>query len=170
MNTNALSVANYFVSLANRDGVELKQYGLMKRVYITHGLCLAYLDRPALDPRFDRVEAWKNGPVIPSVYHTFKHNGNRPITQECIIMEYIGGGEGVERTPRLADDEIREVADAVWEAYKGKSDYEIIKLLHQAGTPWSMCYKTNENNEIPDLYTKAFYENVMKEAEARLLL
>jgi hypothetical protein len=51
MSTNGISVANYFIDLANRDSVDLRQYGLIKRVYITHGISLAYFDRPALDPR-----------------------------------------------------------------------------------------------------------------------
>jgi uncharacterized phage-associated protein len=48
MTTNALSVANYFVELSLRDNVDLKQYGLIKRVYITHGSSLGYMDRSAL--------------------------------------------------------------------------------------------------------------------------
>ena len=41
METNALSVANYFVELSKRDGVDLHLLGLVKRVYIAHGFSLA---------------------------------------------------------------------------------------------------------------------------------
>lgn len=41
METNALSVANYFVELSNRDGIDLHLLGLVKRVYIAHGFSLA---------------------------------------------------------------------------------------------------------------------------------
>jgi uncharacterized phage-associated protein len=163
MRTNALSVANYFVELANRDGVELHQYGLIKRVYITHGISLAYYGRSALDPRYDRVEAWRNGPVIPSVYHSFKHNGTNPITVPCIITEYGDDGEIEVKTPVLRDPLIKEVADAVWSAYRHMSDREIIDLLHMKGTPWFECYEEGKTNEIPDLYTRGFYKGFMNE-------
>ena len=37
MNMNALSVANYFIELAHKEGRHITQLGLMKRVYIAHG-------------------------------------------------------------------------------------------------------------------------------------
>lgn len=72
MNMNALSVANYFIELAHKEGRHITQLGLMKRVYIAHGFSLALNYQSLLDPRFDKVEAWRYGPVIPSVYHSFK--------------------------------------------------------------------------------------------------
>ena len=80
MKDNALSMANYFIELAQKDGHEIRPLRLMKLVYIAHGFMLAMLDRSVLNPRFDRVEAWKYGPVIPSVYHSFKGYGASPIT------------------------------------------------------------------------------------------
>jgi uncharacterized phage-associated protein len=139
----------------------------MKRVYITHGYSLAYLDRPSLDPLYDRVEAWKHGPVIPSVYHTFKHHGNNPIREKCIIMDYNGNGEGILKTPELEDNDIKEIASQVWDAHKQFSDQQIIEMLHKRGTPWAMCYQPYKNNEIPDLYTKAYYYKAIKITEAR---
>jgi uncharacterized phage-associated protein len=157
MNTNAISVANYFIDLAKRDGVKLKQYGLMKRVYITHGLSLACLDRSAFDERFDWVEAWQHGPVIPSVYHTFKHNGNNEITEKGCILDYDGAGESIITIPELLDKGIKQIADAVWEGYKKFTDFQIIEHLHLPGTPWEKCYEPHKNNRIPDEYTKFYY-------------
>ena len=88
MRINALSVANYFIELAQRDEVSITQLGLMKRVYIAHGFSLALLNFSLLDSRFDDVEAWKYGPVIPSVYHSFKCYRNGPITDKTIIVEW----------------------------------------------------------------------------------
>jgi uncharacterized phage-associated protein len=69
METNAISVANYLIGRAVSEGFELRQYGLMKHVYLVHGYSLACFDKPALDPHCDVVEDWKHGPVMPSVYH-----------------------------------------------------------------------------------------------------
>ena len=159
MTSNATALANYFIDLAARDQIEIRQFGLMKRVYITHGFCLALFDISALDPRFDVVEAWKNGPVIPSVYHSFKYNGNNPIKEKSIFVRPEKGFK-IE-TPELADERIRKIANAIWSRYDGMTDDELIKLTHQKGTPWDLCYVEGENKIIPDLYTKAYYKKLI---------
>jgi uncharacterized phage-associated protein len=161
MNSNAISIANYFISLSKESKVPIMQFGLMKRVYITHGFCLAILNKSALDPRFDVVEAWKNGPVIPSVYHSFKHNGNNPIDGKSIIMDITKDGKFKEETPELEDEQIKTIARGVWQRYAEFSDIELIKLLHKPGTPWDLCYEEGRNNRIPDLYTKAYYKKLI---------
>ena len=82
MKDNALSIANYFIDLANEDNEPIRPLKLMKLVYIAYGYALALLNRSIIDYRFDKVEAWKFGPVIPSVYHSFKIYGKKPITEK----------------------------------------------------------------------------------------
>jgi uncharacterized phage-associated protein len=161
MNTNAISVANYFIDLAKESGIEIRQFGLMKRVYITHGFCLAILAKSALDSRFDTVEAWKNGPVIPSVYHSFKHNGTNSITTKSIIPEVDDKGNITIIVPQLEDIRIQDIAKGVWKRYIDFTDIELINLLHKPGTPWDLCYAPGRNNPIPDLYTKLYYKKLI---------
>lgn len=85
---NALAVANYFIEIAKREGKGITQLGLMKRVYIAHGFSLAIHHKSLLDPRFDKVEAWKYGPVIPNVYHSFKQYRSNPILEKTVIMTW----------------------------------------------------------------------------------
>jgi uncharacterized phage-associated protein len=164
MKQNAIALANYFVDLALRDKFELRQIGLMKRVYITHGFHLAIFDSSALDSRFDVVEAWKNGPVIPSVYHSFKYNKNNPVIEKSIFMDFNENDDDniTYIIPALEDKSIIDVANFVWERYFDVSDLELIKLTHRRGTPWSICYESGKNNKIPDIYTKAFYMKFLK--------
>ena len=161
MKPNATAIANYFIDLAKRDGVDLRQLGLMKRVYITHGFALAVLDRPAIDSRFDKVEAWKNGPVIPSVYHSFKHNQNNPITEKSVFSDW----DSLETSfyiPELKDNEIKQVAEFVWNRYKELNDFQIVELTHKDGTPWKACYLAEMNMPIPDAYTKLYYKTLLQ--------
>lgn len=88
MKENALAVANYFVELAEKEGKPITLLGLVKRVYIAHGFSLALFHKSLLDPRFDKVEAWRYGPVIPSVYHSFKQNRANPITEKTVVMNW----------------------------------------------------------------------------------
>ena len=160
MKSNATAIANYFVDLAQRDNIKLKQLGLMKRVYITHGFYLAIFDRSALDERFDTVEAWKNGPVIPSVYHSFKYNRDNSITEKAIIVRVKKDTITFEE-PVLENDTIKAIAEKVWKRYEGFNDFELVDLLHRPGTPWAFCYEEGKSNEIPDFYTKAYYKKVI---------
>lgn len=169
MRPNALSVANYFVKLAKNDSSEIKLLGLVKRVYIAHGFYLAIFDKSFLDDRFDKVEAWKYGPVIPSVYHSFKHNKYSSITDYAEIMEYNGTQEEF-ISPELDKDkdiDIIEVCNMVWNRYKQFTDRDMVELTHQAGTPWALCYIESENCTIPDTYTKLYYQKVIKAAMKR---
>lgn len=168
MKTNALSIANYFIELAQRENTPITQLGLMKRVYIAYGFCLAMLDKSILDDRFDRVEAWKYGPVIPSVYHSFKQYKNNPITEKTVMMLWDDDKMEAEYiTPELKDKEVKKVVDFVWNRYHGKTDSEMVALTHRNGTPWSLCYVPNMNAVIPDSFTKLFYQklisNILKE-------
>ena len=163
MKTNALSVANYFIDLAKRSNTPITQLGLMKRVYIAYGFCLAMLDKSILDERFDRVEAWKYGPVIPSVYHSFKQYKDKPITGKTVIMEW-DEQKGLAHyvTPELEDKEAKKIVEFVWNRYKGFSESEMVSLTHKDGTPWALCYVPNMNAVIPDSFTKLYYQKLIR--------
>lgn len=168
MKDNALSVANYFVELAKNTGKKMTQLGLMKRVYIAHGFSLAILHKSLLDPRFDRVEAWKYGPVIPSVYHSFKQYRSNPITEQTVIMEWD------EKTmlpnfvtPKLKDSNAKKIVEMVWQRYLNKSDSEMVSLTHKKGTPWELCYIEGENQAIPDELTEVYYRSIVTATMAK---
>lgn len=162
MRDNALSVANYFVKLAKRDNKPITLLGLVKRVYIAHGYYLAIHHKPLIDHRFDRVEAWKYGPVIPSVYHSFKQYRSNPITDETVIMEWdLEKSTPIFKTPHLNDKEAKKVVEFVWSRYYDKSDSYMVTLTHRPGTPWGVCYIEGQNNIIPDEITEIYYTKIV---------
>ncbi len=163
MKDSALSIANYFVDKAQHEGVALRPLKLMKLVYIAHGFMLALLDYSVLDSRFDVVEAWRLGPVVPSVYHSFMHFKNQPITSKSEVFLWDDDAQDVHfATPVLEDPDARAVCDFVWNRYKGYSDSDLVTLLHKPGTPWSLVYKEGQNMPIPDLFTKSYYDLLVK--------
>lgn len=168
MRNNALSVANYFLELAKEEGLQFTQLGLMKRVYIAHGFSLAIHDVSLLDPRFDKVEAWRYGPVIPSVYHSFKQYKASPITEKTFVMEWDAvAQEPTFHTPELHDDNAKEIVKMVLKRYKGMNDSEMVSLTHHAGSPWAVCYIAGRNKEIPDEVTKLYYSKIVERVNAR---
>lgn len=168
MKTNALSVANYFIELAQKEGKPIHLLGLVKRVYIAHGFALALLGRGLLDPRFDKVEAWKYGPVIPSVYHSFKQNKAKPIEDGAVVMGWDEKNRcPVFNTPNLTDRYERRVVEMVWKRYKEYSDNELVTLTHMKGTPWDMCFIKDENVAIPDILTENYYRKLIERIASR---
>lgn len=161
MKDNALSIANYFIELARKDNMEIKPLRLMKLVYIAHGHMLAMMDRSVLDPRFDKVEAWKYGPVVPSVYHSFKHFKDQPITEKTVLLAGEENGSANFVEPMLQDEEAKMICKYVWNRYKNYSDSELVTLLHRKGSPWETVYRAGENVPIPDEYTRVYYRQLV---------
>lgn len=168
MKTDAIAIANYFVDKSLQDNTAphpLTLLRLVKYVYIAYGFALALLDRVIIDKRFDVVEAWKYGPVIPSVYHSFKHNGNNIIRDKVsIVKDELPNGEIVLETPDVKDNNIRKVLDFVWNRYREKHTSYLIDLLHQKNTPWAYCYRVGQNEKIPDEMTKVYYQSIVDNA------
>lgn len=163
MKTNALAVANYFIDLSVRDNKPIHLLGLIKRVYIAHGFSLALLNHGLLDPRFDKVEAWKYGPVIPSVYHSFKQNGKNNITEKTTVMEWDEKKEEPKfEIPKLNNKEDKKIVEIVWKRYIDYTDSELVTLTHIYGTPWCLCYIKDENVVIPDILTEDYYKRLIE--------
>lgn len=163
MKDNALSVANYFIDLAHQENRPVTQLGLMKRVYIAHGFSLAIHKKSLLDNRFDRVEAWRYGPVIPSVYHSFKQYKAGAIKEKAVIMEWDEEtGEMTFPEPALQDNDARQIVRMVWKRYHDFSDNELVTMMHRQGTPWSACYVPEQNRPIPDEITAMYYERLIQ--------
>jgi len=59
-----LAVANYFIKKSQDDGIAVTPMQLVKLVYIAHGWHLGLHHSQLLT---ESIQAWKYGPVIPSV-------------------------------------------------------------------------------------------------------
>src|SRR5690606_24176720 len=95
-------IANYFLWKAKKENIELTAMKLIKLVYVAYGWYLAFKDEKLFD---ERIEAWRYGPVIPSLYHEFKRFRNDPIEKLVYSKEInIESGE-------LEDIPVIDIAD-----------------------------------------------------------
>ncbi len=157
---DSIAIANYFIDKSLSENTDITLLKLVKLVYIAHGYMLALLDKSFIESRYDRVEAWRFGPVIPNVYHTFKHNKNNPIKEKGVICLFDD-----KDMPFVVPEIVEEpkfILDFVWKRYGKLSASELVDLLHQKGTPWNYYYQEGKNNEIPDEDTKLYYRAVFK--------
>ena len=169
MKCNAITIANEIIRTAMAQGRNVTPLQLMKLTYIAYGVGLAeYPGTPMIDPRFDSVEAWRLGPVIPSVYHTFKHFGAQPVTELGTVLRPDGGCErpSVE-TPLFGgaegDDRRASVIRFTWRRYGMMAAGDLVYILHSEGTPWQLSYKEGMNARIPERLTRRYYEILLEE-------
>lgn len=114
---NALDVAAHIVAELGAPVTAMK---LQKLVYYSYAWHLVWEERPLFP---DRIEAWANGPVVPSLYDL--HRGSFTVDPGS----FPGGDPG-----RLTKAE-RESVQAVIDAYGGKSAHELSELTHSEA-PW----------------------------------
>lgn len=135
---------------------------LNKLSYISHGWNLALHDAPLI---LEPIEAWKYGPVIPSLYHRFKKYGANPIT----LIGYCN-------TPldnKAASTNIRNVINAEFNSNEKQIMYTVLELhkdydgnqlsgmTHIKGSPWHQCYVKDELYvDIPNDLIKNYFKQV----------
>lgn len=161
MEHSALLIADYII--AKGDG-KLTPLQVNKLTYIAHGYTLACFNEPLVK---DQAEAWRYGPVFPSVYHAFSVHNADPIPNLYYCHTIPASKEIKERITffeTMIDDNGREVIDRVLEGYKDLSGGELINITHAKGTPWSNNYKSGKFGiAIPDIETMDYYKNVMQD-------
>lgn len=149
MNPQApIAIANYFIRKAAAANIPLSPMKLIKLVYIAHGWFLALAGRPLLR---EAIEAWKYGPVIPSLYHSFKAYGNNPLPVIAATDAAIDDNE---------HEDIRRLLDRVWESYSKFTPLQLSTITHQSDTPWSQVYDQRQRHTvIPDELIRQHYQN-----------
>ena len=174
MGYSAFAVANYFLDLAKKDGVEITPLKIQKLVYIAHGYYLAFTardnppnGRPLVNDEF--AEAWQYGPVFPSLYHHFKHFGRDPITVFAEDIEFLyddGSGKLDTKvtTPKIDQNDEFSCAllNKIWEVYGEYTGLQLSDITHREGTPWDKTWKRREgfrNAHIPNKAISEYYLN-----------
>ncbi|MBY0544082.1 MAG: DUF4065 domain-containing protein [Gammaproteobacteria bacterium] len=147
-----VAVANYFVCLGKQEKVSISVLKLVKLVHMAHGWHLALCDEPLLD---EAVEAWTFGPMIPSVYHTFKKWENKPIKGVEKILNEENPSEWVLPSIHEQDEQLLTLLNHVWSIYKKFTTHELSLLAHREGSAWQEAQKVYKgralrNRHIPD--------------------
>nr|DAU81195.1 MAG TPA: hypothetical protein [Caudoviricetes sp.] len=148
------AVANEFLSIENHDISLLK---LLKLCYFAQGFSLAILDRTIFD---DDIEAWQYGPVVPSLYHEFKHFNSSKINTKSHFTYLNDLYDLVSKTPELQNDDDRKIIQIVWNMYGKYSANELVDITHKEGTPWYYTFEPRANRIIPIKLIKEYYKTL----------
>ena len=138
-----VAIANYFIEKSGGQGLTLMQ--ILKLSYIAHGFKLG-LEMGELS--CELAEAWKYGPVFPSIYYGFKREPPGRIKTL--------GTENDEITPVRTNfsEKERNVLDLVDEIYSPVEGWRLSKLTHEEGTPWHKAYYEGGGEEFRGISIK----------------
>lgn len=164
----AIAVANYFLDLAEEERKPLNPMQVQKLAYFAHGWYLALTNQPLVD---EQVEAWKFGPVFPSLYQQFKEYGGGAILGRArewhLDVNPATGRKTILRqvVPTLDDDpdathreHAKTIVKRVWDVYGSWSALQLSQLTHVPGGPWEITRSKNPDRlgtDIPDTLIRA---------------
>ncbi|MDR2151447.1 MAG: DUF4065 domain-containing protein [Helicobacteraceae bacterium] len=149
-----IAIANRFVTNGIDGNRPVDLLKVVKLVYFAYGATLAYFRKRLFD---EPIEAWNYGPVVPSVYHSFKHYGKGVITE--VAQEVIMDKKTYKfslNTPHLQDTDINKllanvsdgrkcnILDVVWETYGKYSGAALVDLTHKEGSPWGKVFESDK--------------------------
>ena len=151
----ALAAAEQLLHITRKHNMGLTPMQVLKLVYISHGWMLGLHRQPLFG---ENVEAWKYGPVVPSVYHKYKEFRGNPIKSPGKDHE-----EDMERPKR-------NTIDQVFNQYATYTGIELSELTHQEGSPWDTAWKEGmdiiPNDLIQKYYRELYIQRQNRQAEA----
>ncbi|OZG51734.1 hypothetical protein PSRA_0814 [Pseudoscardovia radai] len=130
-------IANAILARSFRDGVPVTPMKLQKLLFF---VCCMYQRNTGRRLVSERFQAWRYGPVCPSVYVEFKGFRSGRITryaQDALGKSYVID-EG--SSPAL-----RSVLDVVWDRMKGYDAVYLSRVTHLPGSAWS---KANDGGHL----------------------
>ena len=156
-------IANYFLDRAEAEGATLSPLKLIKLVYIAYGWVLALTGKRLFE---EPIQAWKHGPVVPSVDHEFKHYRSGSICELSGIFDMETGSYNIPRLPK-SDATTNMILEKVWAAYKRFTGWALRNKTHEADTPWTQTFDGSMDKVISDdLISPHFHQKIREIVDA----
>lgn len=147
-------IAYAFVKKGIGEGNFVTQMKLQKMVFFAHGYHLARYGERLIEEKF---EAWKFGPVVPTIYHAFKSFGSRPITDK----EYKYHEPVIFPLFKL-DDKANDAIEYTWKVTKDLSALSLSNWTHKTGSPWRKVYNPSDwDIEIDNDLIKSYFTKLL---------
>jgi uncharacterized phage-associated protein len=144
------AIANLMLDEADLRGIEVTNLALQKLLYFAHGLYLTQTKKPLVTGYF---EAWKYGPVHPSIYNAFKEEGPSAITSRAKGKDPLTGRP---RSIRKVDDyEVVDLVRHLLRSFGTMSPGRLVDLSHAKNSPWDYIVDKSRTSvafglQIPD--------------------
>jgi len=143
------TIAKYFLVKSRDDGDLVSPLKIQKLVYYAYVWFLVNKNKKLFN---EKIEAWPNGPVIPSLYKQLKRYGSSPINVEEFTK--VKDENEYNNLTNLIPKNVRNLLDKVYSKYMTLTPFELVMLTHSE-KPWKEARKgllptQKSNNEIND--------------------
>lgn len=131
-------VAWYLLKHGKLKNIQISNQKLQKLVYIAHGYFLGWKDKPLI---LEPIGAWKYGPIINRIYHTFKSYSIKTIPVSLEIKTCLD-----------SNYDVYQVIDGILTLYGDLSTMDLVTLTSQSGSPCNVIWnkqKDLQNNFCP---------------------
>ncbi|WMY91917.1 Panacea domain-containing protein [Snodgrassella communis] len=127
------AVVNTLLERAEKHGVcDMTPMKIQKLLYYAQAWYLKLSKTPLIDEYFSR---WQYGPVIPSLYHNLKVNGNSVVKNKLgNILMNDGNIQYIQ--PSIEDADVIAFLDKILEIFGDFTALELSDMTHQKGTAW----------------------------------
>lgn len=142
----AKEVAEWFVNWAHagEEPSDVTNLKLQKLLYYAQAHHLGQHGTPLFE---DSIQAWSHGPVVPSVYRSYKRFGSNPVRSVDRTFSW-------DRFPAPA----MEYLATVWNTYGRFSAWQLRNMTH-AETPWATHFDADKLGvEIPTDAIRAAFQ------------
>lgn len=151
MSYRAETIANCFLRIAALTNSSISPMKMQKLIYLAHAYCLVYQGKPLVNELF---EAWKFGPVLPSIYHAFKWHISQKIDRQIPHFDAT-----------VEDPKIREILEFIWENYGKFRAEKLSKWTHERDGPWDRVVNGSQehfrNQTIPNEFITKYFEKLL---------
>lgn len=128
---SVFSISNWILK---NSATPMTQMKLLKLSYLAQALHLGVTGNPFFR---EEIEAWKYGPVIPTLYHYYKKYGKNDIPPDDLIPNQ----------PEITDEDDMAILNFVLSRYGNKSAFDLSSMTHQPGTPWDTVWNRYGGSE-----------------------
>ncbi len=132
MTYSTQDIANYFLQKGENDST-MTPMKLIKLVYIAHGWNLGLTGNPLVT---EEAEAWKYGPVFPSIYKKYREFKNGKIMLEPI------------KDLNIKDIDDLTFLDKIWNFYSKFDGLQLSTKTHEPNTPWSLTWENAKKSDF----------------------
>lgn len=132
------AVANAFIAESLAENGFIDPMKAQKLTYFAHGYYLAITGNALIAEYF---QAWKLGPVAPTLYHDLKKYRDTEINR--LIQRDLPLAGMRLRSILNSDGDFVTVKNFVWNTYKDVESIELSKLTHKKGYAWDKTLRAN---------------------------
>lgn len=138
---DARQVANFLLDTGDRCGIAITHLSLQKIIYFSHGLSYARFGKPLLS---NKIEAWKNGPVVRELYFAFSNSGDRRITSRATMLDFKSRREQAISYDFPAPIEAH-LTDTL-RIYGPIPAWKLVSMTHEDDSPWALTVLKAQNH------------------------